>query len=131
VRRDGLRGRIFLVVSGVALLAVVAVAVRGRDVAVVAFEREVRGPGAPEPGPRLTAFQGPLEEAYARSGDWRGAQELLAKLAAGRDGRYLLADWWGRWWPRSRLLRGSDAAHAPDGGVEVTSSEGGETRVSV
>jgi len=128
----GLRGRIFLVVSGVALLAVVAVAVRGRDVAVVAFEREVRGPGAPEPGPRLTAFQGPLEEAYARDGDWRGAQELLAKLASGRDGRFLVADWWGK--VVASVPPSSTEAKVrprPDGGVEVESTDGGETRVSV
>ncbi len=126
----GLRGRIFLVVSGVALLAVVAVAVRGRDVAVVAFEREVHGPGAP--GPRLSTFQAPLEEAYARDGDWRSAQDLLGKLAAGRDGRFLLADWWGK--VVASVPPSSTEAKVrsrPDGGVEVESTEGGETRVSV
>ncbi|HEX5043868.1 MAG TPA: HAMP domain-containing sensor histidine kinase [Candidatus Polarisedimenticolaceae bacterium] len=128
----GLRGRIFLVVSGVALLAVVAVAVRGRDVAVVAFEREVRGPGVPESGPRLAAFEVPLAQAYARDGDWRNAQALLETLAAGGVDRYLLADWWGKV-VASFPPSSAEAKIRPrgDGGVEVESWEGGQTRVAV
>ena len=128
----GLRGRIFLVVSGVALLAVVAVAVRGRDVAVVAFERELLGPGVSDPGPRLAAFEAPLQETYARDGDWRNAQALLEKLGAGGRDRYLLADWWGKV-VASFPPSAAEATIRPraDGGVEVESTEGGDSRVSV
>jgi signal transduction histidine kinase len=128
----GLRARVFLVVSAVALLAVVAVALRGRDVAVIAFEREVQGRGVQD-GPKLATLQAPLEQAYAKHGDWRNAQALLAELAQGTGSdRYLLADGGGRVVASAPPMPG-EARLRPraDGGVEVESQDGAKTRVSV
>jgi signal transduction histidine kinase len=129
----GLRGRVFLVISGVALCAVVAVAVRSRNVAVVAFDREVRGPAAVARGPRLTSFQAPLEGAYARDGDWRSAPALLEALAGdvGED-RFLLADGSGR--VVASAPASSEEARVRvrrDGAIEVVAEAAGQSRVSV
>jgi signal transduction histidine kinase len=129
----GLRARVFLVVSAVALVAVVAVAVRSRDVAVVAFEREVHGSRPVPSGPRLTELQAPLEQAYARDGDWRGAQGLLSRLAAGAGSeRTLLADGWGRVVASVPRSAGEATLRTrPDGSLEIEATDARESRVSV
>jgi two-component system sensor histidine kinase BaeS len=111
----------------------VAVALRGRNVAVVAFEREVRGAGPAPGGPRLTALRAPLEEAYARDGDWRGAQALLSALAPKADeDRYLLADWQGRVVASAPATSGeARVGVSPDGTIEVEAEGAREKRVSV
>jgi signal transduction histidine kinase len=128
----GLRARVFLVVSAVALLAVVAVALRGRDVAVIAFEREVQGGGVPD-GPKLATLQAPLEQAHAKDGDWRNAQALLAKLAEGTGGdRYLLADGGGRVVASVPPSAGEATLRTrPDGSLEIEATDAGQSRVSV